>query len=191
MIPKFLKIFALLGLIFLLAACSPAQKSVTVNLPVVSAGKANAAAATFSDPFAYCSAVGNADTPGAEYSGPALPDPVGAGLRKAAGVAPDAPNEWFTKGSFWRCMDGKVYACFVGANLPCESKANTDKTPSAAENDFCKANPNADIVPAAVTGHDTVYEWHCKAGAPEIVKQVVQVDAQGFLANIWYPIPQP
>jgi hypothetical protein len=91
-------------------------------------------------------------------------------------------------GSFWRCMDGEVYACFVGANLPCDSKANTDRTPTQAEQDFCQQQPNADTIPAYVTGHETVYEWRCTDGTPDIVKQVFQVDAQGFIADIWYQV---
>ena len=85
-------------------------------------------------------------------------------------------------------MDGQVYGCFVGANLPCTSKANTDRTPTAAENDYCKANPNSDFIPAAVTGHDTVYEWRCQNGGPEIAKQVFQVDSSGYISEIWYPL---
>jgi hypothetical protein len=88
-------------------------------------------------------------------------------------------------------MDGKVYACTVGANLPCDSKANTDKTPTQPEIDFCQANPTSDFIPAAVTGHDTIYEWICKAGKPEVGKQVFQVDKQGYIVEIWYVIPAP
>jgi hypothetical protein len=42
-----------------------------------------------------------------------------------------------------------------------------------------------------VTGRATVYEWRCASGAPEVVRQVVEVDAQGFLKDIWYQIPAP
>jgi hypothetical protein len=33
-----------------------------------------------------------------------------------------------------------------------------------------------------------VYEWKCTSGVPEIVRQVAQPDAQGFLSNIWHAI---
>ncbi len=148
-------------------------------------------ASTFADPFAYCAAVGTSDTPGQNYTGPKMPQTVAEALKKASGAAPDAPLDIFLKGSFWRCMNGKVYACFVGANLPCDSKANTDKTPTAAETDFCKANPTSDFIPAAVTGHDTIYDWRCNNGVPEIAKQVFQVDERGYISEIWYPISPP
>lgn len=143
--------------------------------------------ATFSDPFAYCAAVGTIDTPDARYAGSKVPDSIARGLQTALNV-PDTPLEVLANGSSWRCMNGTVYACFVGANLPCDAKANTDRTPTQAEVDFCRQNPTADAIPAYVTGRDTVYEWRCTSGVPTIVQQVFQVDERGFIADVWYPI---
>jgi hypothetical protein len=117
-----------------------------------------------------------------------MPEAIARGIQRASGVPTETPLEPFINGSFWRCMDGKVYGCFVGANLPCDAKANTDKTPTSAEADFCKANPNSDFIPAAVTGHDTIYEWQCKDGTAVAGKQVFQVDPRGYITQIWYPI---
>jgi hypothetical protein len=142
---------------------------------------------TLSDPFAYCSAVVNADTPDARYTGQKISSVVVQNLRQVLGTPADAPNEIFLRANFWRCMNGKVYACFVGANLPCGAKANVDQTPTQAENEFCKQNPHAEI-PAAVTGHEAIYAWRCNNGSPEIAKQVFQVDARGFIMEIWYEI---
>ncbi len=175
-----------------LAACSPAATpTATVAptaAPTATAAPAATQAATFSDPFAYCTAVGTVDEPDARYVGPKMPDVIVKGVMKASGASADAPVELFAKGTFWRCMDGKVYACFVGANLPCTAKADTSRTPTAAETEFCAANPNADVVPAAVTGRETVYEWHCKDGAPEIVRQVFKPDVRGFISDFWYAL---
>jgi hypothetical protein len=155
-------------------------------------GAATAAAATpapaaYTDPFAYCAAVGTIDAPDTTYTGPQVPQSVAEGLQAALN-APDTPLEMLQNGSSWRCMDGEVYACFVGANLPCDAQANTDRTPTQEEIDFCKQSPNSDFIPAVVTGRETVYEWRCRDGAPEIVRQVSQPDAQGFLSEIWYKI---
>lgn len=152
---------------------------------------ASTSAGSYADPFAYCAAAGTADTPDVRYTGPRMPDAVAQGLKKASGASADAPIEMFTTGAYWRCMDGKVYACTIGANLPCDSKANTDKTPTQPELDFCAANPTSDVIPAVVTGHDTIYDWSCKAGKPEAGKQVFQVDKQGYIVEIWYEIPAP
>ena len=149
---------------------------------------ATATAATYADPFAYCGIVGDLDKPDARYTGQPVPEAVAVALRKASGAAPDAPLELFTQNSYWRCMGGKVYGCFVGANIPCWDKANTDRTPTAAETDFCKAQPNVDGIPAYVTGHETVYEWRCTQGKPEIVRQVLQVDGRGFAKDFWYEL---
>ena len=142
----------------------------------------------FTDPFAYCTAVGTMDAPDARYTGPKTPDAVVNGLRKVLETPDDVPMEPFVAGTFWRCMDGAVWACFVGANLPCTTKADTSRTPTPDMADFCTANPNSDFIPAYVTGRATVYEWRCTNDAPEIVKQLVEPDAQGFWSNIWYEI---
>ncbi len=143
--------------------------------------------ATYTDPFAYCAAVGTIDSPDARYTGPKVPEVIAKGLQKALN-APETPIDVLERGSYWRCMDGNVYACFVGANLPCEEKASTDRTPTQDEKDFCQQNPNSDFIPAVVTGRATVYEWRCSNGAPEIVRQVAQPDARGFFSNIWYKL---
>ena len=117
-----------------------------------------------------------------------MPDAVVAGLKNAAGISSDMPAEVLAQSSFWRCMNGKVYACTVGANLPCQEKADLSKTPSKAMNEYCTANPKADFIPAVVTGRATVYEWKCVNGKPEAGKQLFTADAQGFLSEFWYEI---
>jgi hypothetical protein len=147
-----------------------------------------AVSGTFTNPFTYCAAVNTMDTPDARYNGPQVPDAVVSGLQKAMELPTGTPPPPLLQGSHWRCMDGKVYACTVGANLPCEDKANTDRDPTQEMNDYCAANQNSDVVPAAVTGHNTVYEWHCQGATAEVVRQIMTPDARGYLANIWYEI---
>jgi len=144
---------------------------------------------TFDDPFLYCAAVGTVDTPDARYMGPQIPDEIINGFKIAAGLeASTEPMEMFKQTTIWRCMEGQVYACNFGANLPCDSKADTDKTPSQAMDDYCTANPGSDFIPMSVTGHSTIYSWHCVKDTPEILDQIEKVDAAGYLAQIWYPI---
>lgn len=181
----------LFGLAFLVACAPAAVTAPAETLPPAAVPQTGATSAsqTFADPFAYCAGVGTIDQPDARYTGPKLPDAVVNGLIKASGAAADTPVDVFRQGTFWRCMDKQVYACFVGANLPCESKANTSQEPTAAMNDFCKANPGADTIPAAVTGHETIYAWACKDSQAVAGKQVFQVDSQGYIREIWYAIP--
>ena len=147
------------------------------------------APATYSDPFAYCVAVGTVDTPDARYTGDKMPDSILKGMNRQGIVSADAPVE-FQKNAVWRCMDGKVWVCHFGANLPCQEKADTAQAPSTDMQVFCTVNKNAEVIPAAVTGRATVYEWKCSDGKPAVVKQVFEADAQGYLAEFWSELSQ-
>jgi hypothetical protein len=147
----------------------------------------SASPATYSDPFAYCAAVGTADSPGLPYTGPKLPDSIVQRMIAQGIVSADAPPD-FQKNAVWRCMDHQVWVCQYGANLPCEDMADTSTVPSSEIQDFCTSNLSADTIPAVVAGRDTVYEWQCSSGKPEIVRQVFQVDPRGFIANFWYQL---
>lgn len=166
----------------------------------VNGGTQSAAAGTtaipapgsWSNPFAYCRAVGTIDQPDARYTGPQPPPAVVAGLERAFGVTPSPERDAaFARGAFWRCMDGEVYACNTGANLPCRSKANVSSKPTDAEQQYCEANHDALFIPMYVTGHDTLYEWRCKGTRPVTAKALGAVDKRGYLADIWYEIPPP
>jgi hypothetical protein len=187
-----LSLILLALLVITLSACS--QKSPSVNkqgtdksfMPVVSGAQSVKKTA---DPFTYCTGVGTIDAPDARYTGEKVPDSIVQGYLKAAGIQNSTePSDVFKKATLWRCMKGKVYACNFGANLPCDSKANTDKTPTEGMNEFCKQNANSDFIPMAVTGHDTIYSWHCKKNQAEVLDQVNHVDDAGFITEIWYAI---
>jgi hypothetical protein len=178
----------LLPLASLASACSPAQNTdPTVNATATAVP--SPPTETFTDPFAYCAAVGTIDQPDSRYTGPKVSDEIINGLIQAAelNTSPE-PSDVFKQATIWRCMENKVYACNFGANLPCDSKANTDKTPTQAMTDYCKENNNSDFIPMYVTGHATIYSWRCVKDAPELLDQIDQVDAAGYLARIWYPI---
>ena len=142
----------------------------------------------FADPFDYCAAVGTVGAPDARYTGPALPEAVAGGLKAALALPADAPSEPLLRNAIWRCMDGKVYACTIGANLPCSEKADMGREPTPALAEFCRQNPGAEVIPMAVTGRATVFAWRCTGDRPAIVRQLAQPDAAGYLANIWYAI---
>ncbi len=174
------------------ATTGPATSLATESMSTATTSPGSTAKdATYADPFSYCAAVGTIDVPDSRYSGPAVPDAIAQGVKTASGASSDAPIDIFKQGTFWRCMAGKVYACFVGANLPCDSKANTDKTPTSVETDYCKSNPNSDFIPAAITGHDTIYAWRCNQDTPAIDEQVFHVDSQGYIQEIWYQLSPP
>jgi len=148
---------------------------------------------TFSDPFAYCAAVGTIDQPDERYTGARITESILKGFQKAAELDASAePSDVFEQSTIWRCMDNNVYACNFGANLPCDSKADTNQTPTQAMADYCKENASSDFIPMYITGHTTIYSWHCVEDKPEALEQLDEVDAAGFLSRIWYRIePNP
>jgi hypothetical protein len=167
------------------ATRAASQGSIT---PAASPTQESGLQSTFTDPFVYCAAVGTVDAPDSRYTGPKVPEAVARGLKRAIGVPANAPLESFLRNTFWRCMDGRVYACTVGANFPCQERADTSRMPGQGVVDFCKNNPQAEVIPAVVTGRTTVYEWKCTKATPEVVRQFAHPDARGFLSNIWYAI---
>ena len=133
-----------------------------------------------------------ADAPQAvlTYTGPAVPGwmiptlytPQEIKAQTEAGVDP-------ARAIVWRCMGGKIWACVQG-NAPICGKANQDKTPTKAMRDFCAGQPNADVIPLSVIGHENPdeYDWTCKGKQPTITKQIFQVDARGFPTELWKTI---
>ena len=141
----------------------------------------------YDDPFTYCTAVGTIDTPDERYNGPEMPDSIIQAMIRQGIVSADAPLE-FQQNAVWRCMDNSVWVCHFGANLPCQEKADTSQVPTSGMEDYCGENPTADTIPAFATGRATVYEWACQDGKPEVIKQLFNSDAQGYLADFWYEL---
>lgn len=108
-----------------------------------------------------------------------VPKSLEADVARAFGLPLDAVR----RGAFVRCVKGKLLACAVGANLNC-GKANTRRSlPGASE--FCRTNPDADNIPMAATGHDTIYAWRCMGKRAIATKTVVAVDPDGYDAGNW------
>ena len=177
---SFPSIFALLALaVLVLSACSPNPHTLIGSAPA-------STPATFADPFAYCAAIGQIDAPDAHYTGPQMNDALFNAYLKAAGLDQNgAYPDAFKKMTIWRCMGGKLYACNFGANIPCDSKADTNKIPTQAMNDYCKQSHESDFIPASVTGHTTIYSWHCVKDTPAILSQLGSVDAAGYQSSYW------
>ncbi len=161
---------------------TPAPTMTPTAVPTVAQ---TATPVTFTDPFAYCSAIGQIDAPDSRYTGPKMSAALFKDYLVAAGLPlnGDYPDV-FKQMTIWRCMDNQVYACNFGANIPCDSKANTDKSPSQAIVDYCKANPAVDFIPMVVTGHNMIYSWSCVKGLP-VLGTADKVDAAGYQVSFW------
>ena len=111
-----------------------------------------------------------------------VPPELEAEVAKAFDISVDLARD----AAFVRCAGTKLLACWIGANLNC-GKVNARRSlPGASE--FCRANPDADVVPMAATGHDTIYDWRCVGGRAVATKTVVAVDRQGYDAGNWKEI---
>jgi len=129
----------------------------------------------FTDPAAYCRAVGTIDKPDARYTGPKLPGWMAAELHMKPGEG---------RLMEWRCAKGAVLGCRYGANIPCDAKAVTSRRPTRAIARYCRKNPGAAFVPMVVTGHETVVSWACRKERP-VATRVGAVDAQGYAKAFW------
>jgi len=167
-----------------LAACQPGPAS-------RSGAIVEGSAATYQDPFAYCAAVGTIDRPDAGYVGPAVPASVARGLARAFGVTADPPPESFRTNSYWRCMNGAVYACTVGANLPCLEKPPADPEPTDAMRTFCREQPGSAGIPAYITSHATLYDWSCDESRPKRGRVLTTLDERGYMSSIWHRLSGP
>lgn len=95
------------------------------------------------------------------------------------------PAEWVQRTTFFRCYDGHVFVCNVGANLPCGKANQSRELPGATA--WCAKNPDAGFIPMYVTGHDTIYSWRCRASAAVPTAQVFTVGPRGFITQFWKP----
>jgi hypothetical protein len=98
------------------------------------------------------------------------------------------PTDVALRSTVFRCVNSHVLVCTTGANLPC-GPANTSRTPGAGEVNWCRDHPDAAFIPMVATGHDTIYAWRCHGTAPQIVRQVQDVDTRGFIAPYWRELP--
>ncbi|MDX8537792.1 hypothetical protein RFM23_09175 [Mesorhizobium abyssinicae] len=150
------------------------------------AAPSGAAAATTTNLHELCRQVKNDDTI-RPYSHD-LYDGTAKAFKKLFPDAKAAPQESELQAqASYRCMNGKVLVCFVGANLPCAGMNAARDNPGA--DGFCNANPNDDVVPAFATGHDAVYSYKCRNGKAEVTGNPWQLDKRGFAAKLWTVLP--
>jgi len=127
------------------------------------------------DPFAHCAAAGVDDQTRS------IPAPLAEKAIALFGFPADSAK-WAQATTVYRCMSGDVWLCNHGANLSCD-KGDTHPSPARVEA-FCHSNPTVEMVPMAVTGHDTIHSFGCAGGKPRIL-QSQALDGRGFIADQW------
>lgn len=137
--------------------------------------------------FVCSASAANANPYCAAGAAPRASVPVPRELEAKVAKAFNIPVDLARKAAFVRCAGPRLLTCWIGANLNC-FKANTSRSlPGASA--FCRDNPDADNIPMAATGHDTIYDWRCVGRRAVATKAVVAVDAQGYDAGNWKELP--
>jgi hypothetical protein len=140
-----------------------------------------AATGLYKDPFTYCKAVvtrdgGEGGVDDSRYVGTQPPDAVIHAMMKKVGV---------TESFAWRCMNGNVYGCYLGASGRGCRIADTSERQVAAIRTFCAENPNSSIVPNSV--NYSASDWTCNGNTP-IVVESYPVDHRGYMAGNWVQV---
>lgn len=135
------------------------------------------------DPFAYCSHIGTRDKP----AGGASPVPIALAPYLASALGLSANARISQESYYWRCMNGAVYVCAIGANIPCYAKADRRKRNIGAEK-YCQENREASVIPAYATGHEGIYDWSCSLGTAVRGKRIVELDSRGYRTDIWHRV---
>jgi hypothetical protein len=68
-------------------------------------------------------------------------------------------------------------------------RANSSRTPGRGPLNWCREHRNDAFIPSVASGHDTIYAWRCQDGAPQIDRQIQDVDARGFIVQNWRQLP--
>ncbi|MCB8881582.1 hypothetical protein ACELLULO517_15135 [Acidisoma cellulosilytica] len=92
------------------------------------------------------------------------------------------PADVVTRMTVFRCAAGQPLLCSLGANLPCGKANAASSLPAVTQ--YCAANPQSDVVPAYVAGHDSLYQWRCADGRA-LASSPAALDAQGYFAEYW------
>jgi hypothetical protein len=123
---------------------------------------------------AYCAAHPNADDPGRAFYGAAS---------KPELVPPEVAN---AGANTWRCMDGWVQVCAIGADGRACGKLDPGLSPTKPVRDYCAANPGSDFVPIVVIGNSAT-TWRCNGAVPHPL-ETQRLDKRGFIASRWRPL---
>jgi hypothetical protein len=151
-----------------------------VALTLTAGGATEGGMARAEPPAALCERLGTDDT-----TRP-IPDSLVAAANAALGTS--LPADAAIASTVFRCAEGHLLVCTVGANLAC-GKADTSRQSTAGMTAWCRAHPDADFVPAFASGHDTIFAWHCIGAIPRVIRQTSYVDGRGFIADNWKTVP--
>lgn len=139
-------------------------------------------ATTYTNPFAYCAAVGTVDQPGPRYRGAEHPKDIVTSMSKATGGSSLYPGQ-----TTWRCEGGRVMGCYLGASGEnCSFRVDRAMGASREMIRYCRTRSSGRI-PEAAAG--PAWFWRCNGGAPQLDPTVVA--PSGYLTSAWVVIAAP
>jgi hypothetical protein len=156
-----------------------------LGLKLAIAGGVSNATIARADPDDLCARVGNDDRV-RPYEPSLRPDFVRAYKRLFPTARGGLSDTRLRARAFFRCMDGKLVACFAEATLPC-GPINQSRF-SAAADAFCRDLMQARDVPREVSGFDSQFLFHCVEGRAEVSGSVWVLDRRGFAKDLWTPL---
>lgn len=114
-----------------------------------------------------------------------LPQSLITAARTSFGYS-QMPADMVRRLTVFRCAAGQPKICSLGANLPCGKAVRASSLPAVSS--WCLAHPHSAVVPAYVTGHDSLFQWHCD-GTKAVASEPAATDAQGYFASYWKAVP--
>ena len=93
------------------------------------------------------------------------------------------PPAQVERSTYFRCAGGHILVCTVGANLVCGKAYRRLALPSVKA--WCVEHAGSRNVPAYVSGHATIYLWHCDGSRPVSSRSALTVDQRGFISQNW------
>lgn len=88
----------------------------------------------------------------------------------------------------WRCEDGKVLICSLGASGDaCSPTSAYDADRRRAFQQFCRENPGSDYISHALT-MGLHAEWKCNGRTP-MKTSSWPLDRRGYVRSAWKPLP--
>jgi hypothetical protein len=125
------------------------------------------------NPRQYCAQIGNDDRPRA------APRSLAGPIRRLFGIR----GKYALETTYYRCAGRHVKLCTLGANLSCGKVDMRSTLPGATE--WCQTNPNSEVIPMVVTGHDTAYVWRCVGSLAKAGERIGTIDDRGFFSENW------
>ena len=123
----------------------------------------------------YCVVHRNVDNPGRDFYGAAYKTDIVPPAVIKAGA------------NTWRCMDGRVQVCAVGADGRACGKLDPGLSPAKPVRAYCGVNPGSDFVPMVVIGNSAT-TWRCTGAVPYPL-ETQKLDKRGFVVGRWRALP--